>query len=262
MRHRARLHRVAARETCEPFMTYGKGWVTRRSAAATPRRSARWLACALVLWLALDALSGTAGTPRLDEERMHSAMLARYGNDGVDALEAWLAMLAGLEGEPVMRQLEVVNQFFNRHVRFSDDLETWGMEDYWATPLETLGERRGDCEDYSIAKYVSLRLLGIPDNRLRLTYVRARVGGPASRLSQAHMVLSYYPEPGAVPYVLDNLVTGIRRADQRPDLQPVFSFNGEGLWAGDADTSLADPTARLSRWRNVLQRMEQEGVRR
>ena len=118
----------------------------------------------------------------------------------------------------------------------------------------------GDCEDFAIAKYASLLVAGVSSERLRLIYVRARIGGPQSSLSQAHMVVGYYPTPDAEPLILDNLVGEIRPAGRRPDLFPVFSFTSEGLWVQGATTSSADPTARLSRWRSVLQRMRDEGL--
>ena len=62
---------------------------------------------------------------------------------------------------------------------------------------------------------------------MRLIYVKARIGGTASSLPQAHMVLAYYPTPDAEPLVLDNLMPEIRPASHAPDLQPVFSFNSE-----------------------------------
>ena len=34
-----------------------------------------------------------------------------------------------------------------------------------------MGTNAGDCEDYEIAKYFSLIKLGIPDSKLRITYV-------------------------------------------------------------------------------------------
>ena len=73
------------------------------------------------------------------------------------------------------------------------------------------------------------------------------------------MVLGYYANPTDEPVVLDNLITTIRPASARTDLSPVFSFNNEGLWVSGAAQSSADPTARLSRWRDVLERMRQEG---
>ena len=100
----------------------------------------------------------------------------------------------------------------SRRIRFAEDSQVWGQTDYWATPLEVLARGAGDCEDYVFAKYFTLRELGVAEHRLRMTYVRARIGGAGSSVTQAHMVLSYYPTPDAVPLVLDNLVTGIRPA--------------------------------------------------
>ncbi|GHA49707.1 transglutaminase-like cysteine peptidase [Photobacterium aphoticum] len=125
--------------------------------------------------------------------------------------------------QPIPALLQSVNQFYNRLV-FLDDPIVWGKEDYWATPLEFLGVGAGDCEDYSIAKYFSLRELGVADNKLRLIYVKAL------QLNQFHMVLAYYPTPAAVPLLLDNLTPQILRATERRDLQPIYSFNGSQLW--------------------------------
>src|SRR5690606_26911116 len=97
----------------------------------------------------------------------------------------------------------------------------WRQADYWATPLETLAKRAGDCEDFVIAKYFSLINIGVAPEKLRLIYVRARVGGMGSSQSIAHMVLGYYATPHADPLVLDNLVGTIAPASQRRDLSPV-----------------------------------------
>jgi predicted transglutaminase-like cysteine proteinase len=109
--------------------------------------------------------------------------------------------------------------------------QIWGQSDYWATPLETLAKGKGDCEDFTIAKYFTLLEAGLPNEQLRLIYVKARIGGAASNVTQAHMVLAYYSEPDAEPLILDNLITDIRPASRRPDLQPVFSFNSMGIWS-------------------------------
>jgi predicted transglutaminase-like cysteine proteinase len=155
-------------------------------------------------------------------------------------------------------KLQAINGFFNRHILFREDKDIWGQMDYWASPLESLGRGQGDCEDYAIAKYFSLLGVGMPMAKLRLVYVRAQIGGPNGAL-QAHMVLAYYPEPGAEPTILDNLITELRPASRRPDLVPVFSFNSEGLWQGVGSQGAGDPTARLSRWREVLAKARAEG---
>ncbi|WP_168014470.1 transglutaminase-like cysteine peptidase [Halomonas salinarum] len=193
----------------------------------------------------------------LDQPRLRRIMQSRYGDDGVASLNAWLALIDRLQPLGVAEQLSGVNDFFNQRIRWLDDRAIWQQEDYWATPLETLGKGAGDCEDFTIAKYISLMQLGIPIERLRLIYVRASMG--RGGLSQAHMVLGYYRLPGAEPLVLDNLVESIRPASKRLDLTPVFSFNSDGLWAGGSNRSRADPVQRLSRWRNVLARMQEQG---
>ncbi|MEY4560748.1 MAG: hypothetical protein RLZZ618_25 [Pseudomonadota bacterium] len=174
---------------------------------------------------------------------------------GARALQQAMAAAADLD-EPA--RLLSINQFFNRNVLFRDDREVWGQTDYWASPLETLGQGQGDCEDYAIAKYFGLLALGIPAAKLRLVYVRAQVGGPSGAL-QAHMVLAYYAAANAEPLILDNLISDIRPASRRPDLVPVFSFNGEGLWEGVGSQAAGDPVARLSRWREVLAKARAEG---
>jgi hypothetical protein len=73
------------------------------------------------------------------------------------------------------------------------------------------------------------------------------------------MVLAYHAQPGAEPLILDNLITEVRPASRRPDLSPVFSFNGEGLWQGTGSQNSGDPVARLSRWRDVLAKARAEG---
>ena len=194
----------------------------------------------------------------MNPQKMNSIMSARYGNDGIALLGAWQRMLDNAATANPDEKLFLVNHFFNRNIRYTEDNILWKKSDYWATPLEIMGVRAGDCEDYTIAKYLSLLELGIPNEQLRLIYVKAKIGGPQSKTSQAHMVLGYYPTPNAIPQILDSLIDTIEPANQRPDLHPIFSFNSEGLWVGNQSTQ-ADPTARLSRWRDLLARVKEEG---
>lgn len=214
-----------------------------------PRRLLALLAAAL-LWHA-QAL------PAWDAERMLRAAQAA-GPRALQSAQALQGLLQSLQGADDMARLQGVNQFFNRAVVFRDDTEVWGVVDHWASPMQMFSRGQGDCEDYAIGKYFSLLALGVPVQRLRLVYVRAQVGGPEGSV-QAHMVLAYYPSPGAEPWVLDNLLTDVRPASRRPDLSPVFSFNSEGLWQGTAGAEAGDPTQRLSRWRDVLARAREEG---
>nr|WP_233158825.1 transglutaminase-like cysteine peptidase [Chromobacterium sp. ASV5] len=205
----------------------------------------------LLLWMVLLPLTWFALASSLPGEQA----AARYGPRAVALYREWNALLAGLQGADEKTQLHEVNRFFNRKIQFREDREVWGVADYWATPLEMFGKGAGDCEDFSIGKYASLLALGVAPEKLRITYVKARLGGPDSSISQAHMVLAYYPAPSAEPQILDNLVGSILPASQRGDLQPVFSFNAQGLWVGNANSDVN----KLTRWRQLLDKMKNEG---
>jgi len=193
-------------------------------------------------------------------DRMLLLASQRYGDSGAASVTAWRDLLTSSTGQNEAAKLKRVNEFFNRKIRFGEDRDIWGTEDYWATPLEVLGRSEGDCEDFAIAKYITLKLLGVPSVKMRLTYVKARIGGPQSSITQAHMVLSYYPAPEDEPVILDNLISDIRPASRRPDLTTVFGFNAEGLWVGGATPRAGASAQRLSKWQTVLVRMREEGI--
>lgn len=177
-------------------------------------------------------------------------------------VEQWQKQLFAAQALPETEQVVAVNRFFHQYFRYQEDSALYGKNDYWASPLEFFAHGMGDCEDWAIAQYISLRALGIAEEKLRLIYVRASFGVPSSDLSEAHMVLGYYPTPSAQPLILDSLLNQVLPAKERSDLKPVFSFNSAGLWAGQgADKANASPTARLSPWREVLERMSREGIR-
>ncbi|MCV2349598.1 transglutaminase-like cysteine peptidase [Paucibacter sp. Y2R2-4] len=219
---------------------------------APPRR---WLGAWLGAWcigglLSLLPAPGSA----LDQARLLEAA-AKFNQRTVNEAQALLQMIEKAGAQDEEARLSTINSYLNRRIEFRDDVEVWGKVDYWASPLEALDKGRGDCEDYAIAKYFSLVSAGVPVAKLRMVYVRATVGGR----SLAHMVLAYYAEPNAEPLILDNLIGVVRPASQRPDLQPVFSFNSEGLWQGVGATSAGDPLARLSQWRDLLAKVRAEG---
>jgi predicted transglutaminase-like cysteine proteinase len=195
----------------------------------------------------------------LDPNKLQTTMQNRYGASGLAKFTSWQQLVRENRDRPDTTKIRAANDFFNKNTTFVDDIVHWKQSDYWATPLETLGTGAGDCEDYTIAKYATLLEMGVPMERLRLIYVKAQIGGPGSRVFQAHMVLGYYEQPNAIPLILDSLVTDIESAEARSDLHPVFSFNGAGLWVGNQAQPQIDPTARLSRWRDLLDRMKQEG---
>jgi predicted transglutaminase-like cysteine proteinase len=192
-------------------------------------------------------------------ERVMQAVQQRYGGNAAAVAKDWNNALTLFQNEPEYRKLKDVNQYLNQRIHFESDMKVWGQEDYWATPLEAMMKGRGDCEDYAIAKYFSLKLLGVPVSKLRITYVKAQIGGMESSVTQAHMVLTYYSRPDAEPQVLDNLVSEIRPASRRTDLTPIFSFNSEGIWKAGSSASQSGGGSRLSKWNDVVEKMKSEG---
>ncbi|HAT2611827.1 TPA: transglutaminase [Kluyvera intermedia] len=169
-------------------------------------------------------------------------------------IDEWAALLKNPPQGTIQDKLNQVNRFFNARMAFKDDIVVWKQQDYWATPIEFLRKGAGDCEDFALAKYFTLREMGVPANQLRITYVKAL------QLNQAHMVVTWYSTPDAIPLVLDNLKTAILPATQRTDLLPVYAFNGEGLWLPQSGgTKRVGDSKRLSRWQDLLTRMRAEG---
>jgi predicted transglutaminase-like cysteine proteinase len=239
--HPATAHGTPLAERAGQLLVCVAGALQRRAGA---------LALALLLFAVL--------APRAwDADTMLRAAQAQ-GPQALAGARALQGVLAGLVAQDENAKLAAINQFFNRRIVFATDAEIWGQNDYWASPIEMLAKGRGDCEDYVIGKYFSLLVAGVPVAKLRLVYVRATLGGPGGEVL-AHMVLAYYANPGAEPLILDNLIGEMRPASRRPDLEPVFSFNGEGLWQGVGAQAAGDPVARLSRWREVLAKARAEG---
>ena len=212
------------------------------------------LGCARAALLALCLVWAGVGSHAWVSERMLT-QAQRLGPSV--AARAQLLAQEIMEAQDLEEEsrLKGVNTFFNRAIQFRDDKDVWGQLDYWASPLEMMNRGQGDCEDFAIAKYFALMAAGVPSAKLRLVYVRAQIGA----VTQAHMVLAYYRDPLAEPLILNNLLGDIRPASRRPDLKPVFSFNAEGMWQGVGASSAGDPSARLSRWRDMLTKAKAEG---
>ncbi|MGF6125739.1 putative transglutaminase-like cysteine proteinase [Pseudomonas frederiksbergensis] len=224
------------------------------------RRSPGWPALRLRFggWLLAAFLLAGLGSVGADWDFGQILQTAekRYGPLGPakGRIEAWNQMLQGERNQPEREQLNAVNRFFNQQLSFQDDSRIWQQIDYWATPEESLIKGAGDCEDYALAKYFSLRQLGVPSEQLRITYVKALTQ------NQAHMVLTFYSSPTADPLVLDNLIGDIRPASQRKDLLPVYAFNAEGLYLPGANGGKrSSDSKKLSRWQDVLKKMQAEG---
>jgi predicted transglutaminase-like cysteine proteinase len=229
------------------------------------RRHRRALAVAAIAVLAwLPITQGLAGLVDFSQGLI-TYIGNRFGAPAVERLNIWKGLVNQMKAAtppetlrtartvndqtdlPVLRK---VNAFFNQ-LPYRTDQQTWGVADYWATPVEALAVYAADCEDYSIAKYMTLKELGIPVERLRITYVRAL------RLGETHMVLAYYATPDSDPLILDNINKDIRPGSDRDDLEPVFGFNDDDLWAVGGARS-AGGASQVRMWKGLQEKMERE----
>ena len=208
----------------------------------------------LVLLLMLFCVSSMSIQAFEFNSKLLKVVEKRFGSSAVDRLLEWQELAFKLKRdyspEAEAQQLAEVNDFFNR-ARFINDDVLWGSEDYWATPVELLAKNAGDCEDYAIAKFYTLIHAGFDEDKLQISYVKAL------ELNQAHMVLAYYPSPGAEPLILDNINPDILPASQRPDLEPVYSFNGLGLWLNRFERESAKRIGNagvMDQWNDMLRR--------
>ena len=177
----------------------------------------------LLSFLALVVFAETT-TRFFVPEKLADNFGKKYGGQAVRRLNSLLLQMEELIELPEDQIVITVNRFFNQ-LEYRPDIKTWNKKDYWASRLEFLGKGQGDCEDYAVAKFLTMVQLGVPEEKLFLTYVKA-VGYPDA----AHLVVTYYKEPGTVPLVLDNYIKKILPATQRTDLVPVYSFTAKDLY--------------------------------
>lgn len=187
-------------------------------------------------------------------EQVLNKVESKYGSSARNRVADWKKLM-DRNADPQnaiseSKKLKSSNRFFNE-VRWVSDQRHWGMEDYWATPIEMLGTNGGDCEDYSIAKYFTLKDTHVSTAKLRITYVKA------IEYNQAHMVLAYYETPDAEPLIMDNINLRILPASKRNDLLPVYSFNGENLWLAKARGKKLKASSQksLPQWRKLNEKL-------
>ena len=206
--------------------------------------------------LRCNTFKGNADVSVALSEKVIASAEMKYGAGARMRLVAWTRMIADNGKKSETEKLKLVNDFFNQIPSVSD-MEQWGLQDYWATPVELLASNGGDCEDFAIGKYFTLLALGFPMDRLRINYV---IAINQDRANQAHMVLTYYPNPDTVPFILDNLIKEIKLASARADLIPVYSLNGSGLWLAKESSSgkASGSLSRITLWAKMPNPMGKE----
>lgn len=167
----------------------------------------------------------------------------------------WQTFIDGARHKSVSDKIIAVNAYFNT-LHFVDDQNLWHQPDYWATPLQMLAAGAGDCEDFAIAKYYTLKMLGINEDHLRITYVWNY--DEQSGVRQPHMILIYTNSSNAEALVLDIVTNDIRPLKQHKEMEAVYGLNSKGLWfvGEDAQMISAGTPTQLPQWRKLVQAME------
>ncbi len=134
--------------------------------------------------------------------------------------EEWRALLADMADRPLAEQLSAVNSFFNEAPYITDPIN-WNLADYWATPAEFF-HKDGDCEDYAIAKYLTLKQLGVDAEAMRIVVLQDE------NLGVAHAVLMVETEGGRM--ILDNQITQVVHHEKIFHYRPIYSINETAWW--------------------------------
>jgi predicted transglutaminase-like cysteine proteinase len=208
----------------------------------------------LYIWLiiALSSFSTIAYINQPFNSDFYNQLTSEYGVDAVSRARQWQALLESTQADSESRKIKKINDFFNQQIIYKSDIELWKKKDYWASPAETIGQGQGDCEDYVIAKFFSLIALGIPEEKLRLMYVRQL------QVNQPHMVLLYTPNEKSKTLVLDNFNPKILPTSLRRDLKPIYSFNGQGLWTAKSKSlgKKVKNSRGVSAWTRLVTKIE------
>lgn len=217
-----------------------------KEAAGTSRFAGKMLlgAVLLALGLSLSAAPTMAAKPKLfgtneisstnlEKFKKWTGALARYAQEAPNEMDIcqpsiaepchtakWRIFLKRLQDLSQMEQLEYVNKYLNQYAYLLDPIN-YGKKDYWATPRQFM-YRTGDCEDYAIAKYVSLLHLGWPKDSMRIVVVQDQ------NLDIPHAILVVYFNGQAL--VLDNQIKQVIDADRIRHYRPIFSINEERWW--------------------------------
>lgn len=172
-------------------------------------------------------------SPNLSKFNKWTEVLDRYEKELPQELQAcqptaadpchtarWRIFLKQIAGKSQAEQATLVNQYINKYLYVIDPV-AWQQQDYWATPKQFFG-RNGDCEDYAIAKYMSLKHLGFTDKDMRILVLQDL------NLNVGHAVLVLFLQGKA--WLLDNQIPQIVEASRVKHYKPIYSINAERWW--------------------------------
>lgn len=177
-------------------------------------------------------------------------LAVKYGETAQKRFGSLKKLMGETKNLTEVERLVCVNNFFNQ-VPYQSDQQCWGKSDYWATPIEMLGVGKADCEDYAIAKFFTLVEMGVPQEKLYLTYVLTE------NTKNRHMVLAYFTDDVSVPLILDNGALTIEPETVTKNYIPLYRFNLERFVAFDHGFERKRPIdlKKLENWEGIIKRL-------
>lgn len=161
----------------------------------------------------------TAILPRYEEQK--ASIDAECTEDSCANVK-WEKLISDLQDKPLHEQMKEVNAFFNA-IPYVTDQTNWGVADFWQTPYEMMA-RGGDCEDYAIAKYLTLQRLGVSAEDMRIIIVR-----DMNRGGEMHAVLEVTNDD--TRYLLDNQSKQVVAENRIARYRPIYAINDNNWWA-------------------------------
>ena len=135
-------------------------------------------------------------------------------------IERWTGLVTDLKAQNRLRQMITVNRWFNR-LPYKYDEYAYNTQDYWADTVELL-QKRGDCEDFALSKYYTLRRLGFSPDELKITVVYD------NEKYSNHAVLMVYT--GGSRYMLDSNSDDMGPSPMEYRYKTLYSFNETSAW--------------------------------
>ena len=149
---------------------------------------------------------------------------------------AWREFIISHKNKSRPKIIKSVNRYFNKWPYKSDRI-IYGKDEYWAT-LGQFMKNSGDCEDYAIAKYYTLKALGFKEDEIRIVVLTHPLR------KKGHVVLAIYDQRDIL--ILDSLTDTPKSHRAFLKYTPVYSVNQTTQWVHSPK-----PTKNSSSYQNL-----------
>lgn len=133
---------------------------------------------------------------------------------------AFIAIVDNAKALQGRARLGDINRAINLSIRPASDFAAHGSIDVWSSPLATLNNRTGDCEDYAILKFTALLEAGVSPDDLKLLIVHDQAR------SEDHAVVVARHEDKWL--VLDNRRLIMLADTELANYSPLLQLDGAG----------------------------------